>query len=99
MGELAALDLRPGMVLTGRMIEAVPLAKPGQLVTLSVNKGGVQIQTIARAIDAGTLGQTIRVRNDATRETFDVVLTGPQTARLGTPGGETSNVASLQIQP
>jgi hypothetical protein len=38
-------------------------------------------------MEGGSYGQTIRVKNEATREVFQVVLTGPQTAtmNLATP--------------
>ncbi|MFT3785330.1 MAG: flagellar basal body P-ring formation chaperone FlgA [Tepidisphaeraceae bacterium] len=80
VGSAAARDLRPGMVLTGRMISPVELARPGQLVTIVMRRGGVEIKTIATAMEAGSFGQIIRVKNDANKQQFDVQLTGPQTA-------------------
>jgi flagella basal body P-ring formation protein FlgA len=70
------------------MVQALPLARVGQLVTVTVQTRGVQVRTVAKAVDEGTYGQTIRVRNEATKEMYDVTLTGPQTGVLsgGTNG-------------
>lgn len=85
IGQQAARELKPGTILTGKMLDPVPLARPGQLVTVTVSTGSVQIKTVARALESGTLGQTIKVKKDSTRDVFDVILTGPQTATMGTP--------------
>lgn len=82
IGQQAARDLSAGAVLNGRLIAAVELARIGQLVTVTVLKGGVQLNWIAEARESGSLGQTIRVRRPGTREEFSVILTGPQEGRL-----------------
>jgi flagella basal body P-ring formation protein FlgA len=83
IGSAAARDLQPGMVVTGRMITPVELVRSGQLVTVTMRRGGIEIQTVATAIESGSLGQMIRVRNNATREQLDVQLVGPQQAVAG----------------
>jgi flagella basal body P-ring formation protein FlgA len=88
VGQQAARDLSPGTVLMGRMIEAVQMARVGQLVTVLVELNRVQVTWVAEARESGSLGQTIRVRKPATRDEFSVVLTGPQQAKLIGPAGE-----------
>jgi len=83
VGQQAARDLDMGTVMTARMVEAVPLAKTGQYVTVMLNQGSVQIKTVAKAMEPGSFGQTIRVKNEATREMYEVTLTGPQLAMMG----------------
>jgi len=83
IGQLAARDLKPGMVLTGRMIESLPMARNGQLVTVLAGHGAIRVKTVVRAMETGARGQRIRVKNEATNEQFDVVLTGPQEASMG----------------
>ena len=39
VGQQAARDLKPGTVLTARMVDPVPLAKPGQLITITTHAG------------------------------------------------------------
>lgn len=65
------------------MIEALPMARNNQLVTVSLGQGNVRVKTVTRAIEGGAMGQRIKVRNEATNEVYDVVLTGPQEAALG----------------
>jgi flagella basal body P-ring formation protein FlgA len=85
VGQEASRDLRPGTVMTSRMVESVPLAKVGQYVSVKLTHGGIQVQTVAKAMEAGCFGQTIKVRNEETNAVFAVTLTGPQTGVMGTP--------------
>src|SRR5205823_7243913 len=82
VGQQAARELKPGAILTARMLDPVQLVKPGQFVTISVANGAVQVRTVARALEPGSFGQTIKVKNETTREVFDVTITGPQAATL-----------------
>ncbi len=97
VGQQAARDLKPGTVLTGRLIDPLPLARVGQFVTVTLCQGGVQVRTVARALQGGTYGQTIKVRNDATRDEYQVTLTGPQVATMG-PAAADANLASVPVE-
>jgi flagella basal body P-ring formation protein FlgA len=83
VGQQASADLKPGDVMTARLVDPVPLVRPGQLVTISLQQGTVRITAVGVAMEQGTLGQTIKVRNETTREIFDATVTGQQEARLG----------------
>ena len=85
VGQQAARDLKPGTVLTARLIDPVPLARNGQYVTVTLNEGGLQVRTVAKAMESGSFGQTIKVKSDQTQDVYDVTLTGPQQATMG-PG-------------
>ncbi len=82
VGQEASRDLKFGVVLNSRCLDPVELVKTGQFVTITVSHGGVSIKTVARAMEAGSLGQTIKVKNETTHDIYDVVVTGPQTASL-----------------
>jgi flagella basal body P-ring formation protein FlgA len=82
VGQQAARDLKPGTVMTGKMVDAAQLVKSGQYVTITLDQGTVKIRTVARAMENGAYGQTIRVKNEATREIYQVIMTGPQTATM-----------------
>jgi flagella basal body P-ring formation protein FlgA len=82
VGQQAAMDMKIGTVLTARRVAAVPLVRDGQLVTVTVRQGGVNIQTEARALDSATYGQSIRLRNELTHDVFEAVVTGPQQADM-----------------
>ncbi|MGF1633415.1 MAG: flagellar basal body P-ring formation chaperone FlgA [Phycisphaerae bacterium] len=78
VGQLASRDLNIGDVVSSRVLESVPLAKAGQFITVMINHGGVEVTTVARALEGGSYGQAIRVRNEQTREIYTVTLVGPQ---------------------
>lgn len=82
VGQQAARGLAVGSVVSARMVDAVPLAKPGQLVTISLTVGSIRVKTVARAMESGAYGQAIRVRNETTHDVLEVVLTGPQQATM-----------------
>ena len=82
VGQQASRELKPGTILSARMLDPVELVKSGQFVTITVSHGGVSIKTVARAMESGSLGQTIKVKNETTKDIFDVVLTGPQQGSL-----------------
>jgi flagella basal body P-ring formation protein FlgA len=90
VGQQAAGDYKPGTVMTARMVDPVPLVRAGQLVTVTLTQGSVQIRSVGRAMEQGSLGQNIKVRNETTRDVFDVTVTGPQEGRLG---GESDTAA------
>jgi flagella basal body P-ring formation protein FlgA len=82
VGEQAAQELRPGVVMTSLLVDPVPMVRSGQLVTVTLTRGTVQLRSVARAMEQGTRGQTIRVRNENSRDVLYVVVTGPQEARM-----------------
>ena len=100
IGQQAARELPVGTVLNARMIDPVQLVRPGQYVTISLSQGNVQIKTVAKAMEGGSYGQTIRVKNETTRDVFQVVLTGPQTATMNlaaaAPPTPSQNVANAK---
>ena len=83
VAQQAARELKPGTVMTARTVQPVPLARTGQFVTVVLNRGGVSIKSVARAMEEGSYGQTIKVKNEATKDVYEVVLTGPQEASMG----------------
>lgn len=83
VGQQAARDLSADTVMTGRMVQAVPLVKTGQYVTVTLNQGGVRVKTVAKAMEGGCYGQTIRVKNEETKDVFEVTMIGPQAATMG----------------
>jgi flagella basal body P-ring formation protein FlgA len=85
VGQQAARDLKPGTVMTAKLVDAVPLVKSGQFVTITLERGGIRVKTVARALEGGSYGQTVRVKNEATKDVYEVVLTGPQEGTLSPP--------------
>ena len=75
------------------MVNPVNLVKSGQLVTVTLESGGVRIKTVALAKEAGSYGQTVRVQNESTQEIYEIVLTGPQQGTISPPPAGESSVA------
>jgi flagella basal body P-ring formation protein FlgA len=95
VGQQAGRELKPGTIITAPMIDPVPLARAGQFITITLQQGAVQIKSVARAMEPGSFGQTIKVRNETTRDVFEVTLTGPQMAQMGAVSAGRTNVASV----
>jgi flagella basal body P-ring formation protein FlgA len=95
VGTQASRDLKPGTVLDARMLDPVEMVRTGEFVTITVANGGVSIKTVARAMEGGSLGQTIKVKNETTHDIYDVVISGPQQASLNAnaPPSAPGNVA------
>ncbi len=85
VNQMAARDLKPGTLVTASLVEAVPLAKIGQFITVTLNRGSVRIKSVGKALEGGSYGQTIRVKNESTRDVYQAVLTGPQEASMTSP--------------
>jgi flagella basal body P-ring formation protein FlgA len=83
IGQQASRNLPAGTLVTSRAVEAVPLVRAGQLVTVTLGQGGIQVKTVARAAETGTFGQTIKVKNETTKDIYDITITGPQTGVVG----------------
>lgn len=95
VGNQSARDFKPGVVFTARMVEPVPLARTGQFVTITLTTANVKVKTVARAMESGSYGQTIRVKNEATKEIYEVILTGPQTAEMN--GGAMQETSGAKV--
>ena len=97
VGQQSARDIKPGMVLTGRMLDPIPMVKSGEAVTVTLTSGSISIRTVAIALEGGSFGQSIKVRNEQSQNVFVVTMTGPQTATMGatTPAAEEPVVASV----
>ena len=83
IGQQASRELRVGTVLTGKMLAPVEFARAGQLVTVLMRRGGVEVKSVATALQNGAGGDSIKVKNETTSQVFQVTLTGQQTAVLG----------------
>jgi flagella basal body P-ring formation protein FlgA len=82
IGQQAARDLKVGSVMTAKLLAPVELVRPGQLVTVFMRRGAIEVKSVARALQAGSAGQSVKVKNEATGDLFQVTLVGPQTAIL-----------------
>jgi len=94
VGQQAARDIKPGMLLTSRMLDPIPMVKQGEVVTVTLTSGGISIRTVATAMEPGSFGQSIKVRSEQNQNVFVVTMTGPQTATMGvTPATDPAAVS------
>lgn len=100
VGEQAAYEMHPGDVMTARTVEPVQMVKPGQLVTVTLNVGGISVRTAGRSMEAGCFGQCINVRNEDTHDTYQVTITGPQEGLMTPTADQTgAQTAAVPSEP
>lgn len=83
VGQASTREIAAGAVFSGRMVEPARMVKMGQDVTIDSTSGGVRLLSAAKAMSDGTMGQTVRLRNEQTRQVFNGIVTGPKRVSLG----------------
>jgi len=93
-GQRARRMISAGTVLTGDMLEPLPMVKRGQLVTVIYRGNGFEIKTVGRAMRTGFADQTISVRNERSKQMYEARLVGPGLAVIeAQPGTAGANQA------
>jgi flagella basal body P-ring formation protein FlgA len=80
IGSETARLIGPGEVITRSAVQAGQMIHIGQLVTVTLERPGVQIKWVAEARENGVYGQSINVRRPGTRDEFKVRITGQEQA-------------------
>lgn len=80
IGQTAAALVRDGSVIYPRDVRSPVLIRRGELVTVRCFVGDMVIKTVGRAAEDGSLDQLIAVRNERSRQTFTVRVTGVREA-------------------
>ena len=81
-----ARGLARGTPLLPGYLRSEARVRRGDSVSVRMEGAGLQVRLEARALEAGSLGETIRVENRKTRYRFQAEVTGPGTARMQTAG-------------
>ena len=68
--------------LAANDLETPPAVLANTEITVQFFYGSVQVTALARTLQSGAVGDTIRVQMTDTRKELDVVITGSRTARL-----------------
>jgi flagella basal body P-ring formation protein FlgA len=79
VGQTSRRMLRAGDVLRNSSLSAPVLVKRGDAVVMIARIEGVEVSTAGEALDAGTKGATIRVRNIASGQTLRMRVIAPGT--------------------
>ena len=58
------------------------LVKKGQIITIALEQGPIQLTAQGRALESGALGTSVKVMNTASHQVLDAVVTGQQRATV-----------------
>jgi flagella basal body P-ring formation protein FlgA len=58
------------------------MVQRGELVTMNLNSGAIKITALAKALEAGTKGDIIRLMNIDSKRTIEAKITGTRTATV-----------------
>ena len=87
IGQRAKRYIAAGSRIDGTMLEAVPLVRRGQLITLVSVAGVVRVVTSAKALRDGAYGDVVPVRSvDNKKVELDGTVVGPGTVEVGGTG-------------
>jgi flagella basal body P-ring formation protein FlgA len=75
-GTLAKRAIREGMVVLPQAIETAPLVRRKDQVTILARGGGLEVQAHGIALQDGTKGERIRVRNLGSKREIEAVIIG-----------------------
>ncbi|GAB6042540.1 flagellar basal body P-ring formation chaperone FlgA [Endothiovibrio diazotrophicus] len=75
--KMTSRRINAGTVLTPSSMKDAPMVKRGERVTLSINASGLQIRASGTAMQDGTRGQHIRVRNTSSKRIVEGVILAP----------------------
>ena len=83
-GRIALSVLRPGTVIYQKLIRSQRMIRRGDMVDVNCFVGGLVIETVARAMKDGSVGDLIPVRNEhpKSRRTYLVRVSGSRRATL-----------------
>ncbi len=82
IGQQARRLIHRGEMVRHRDLRPRPLIRRGDLVTVWSQAGGLRVKTVVKALEDGTFGELIEVRNEASGEKFRVSVVAPQTAKV-----------------
>jgi len=84
IGKRAKRFIPTGSLIEQAMLDTVPLVRRGQFVTLTSVAGAVRVVTAAKAVGAGALGDSVRVRAVNNRRVeFEGIVVGPSRVQIG----------------
>ena len=84
LGYLMSRGVPAGRALDSAVLEAPVLVERGRRVRMAVQAQGIDITMAGVALEDGALGETVRVRNPASRRVVEGVVVGPAQVRLST---------------
>ncbi len=82
VGKKVRRALRAGDILHKGLVDTPPVVRRGSMVTMMLRSGGLLLTAQGRARDNGITGETIRVRNSASKKEILCRVAGPGTVEV-----------------
>lgn len=82
VGQQTRRFIRRGEMVYHNDLKSMPLVTRGQMITVWSQVGGLRVKSVAKALESGAFGETIEVRNETSRDRYQVTVTGPQAGRI-----------------
>jgi len=98
VGQQAKRPIARGDSLSTKDVEPVPLIQRNDLVTVWVRRGGISVKGAAKAMETKGYGETVLLKNEASRQEFAAVVTGPRTAEVTGEAAGVSPTAKERTQ-
>jgi flagella basal body P-ring formation protein FlgA len=83
LGHEAKRYIDRGEMLLTRDVQAMPLVRRGDYVTVWFHRGGLVVRGSAKALKEGAQGERIEVKSEPAGQVYTVVVTGPKTVEAG----------------
>ena len=90
VGQVASRTLRPGELVTAGAVQAALAVRRRAVVDVVYLRNGVRINFAAKALEEGSVGDTVEVEHQDTRETFAAEIIGENRVRVGAAPQEES---------
>ena len=81
-GKISKTNIAKGSIITEKMLKSLPLVVRGDIITLVVYSRLLRIRTKGTALQNGTYGQIIRVKNLNSKKILAGEVTGPKLVRV-----------------
>lgn len=100
IGQQAKRSLKPDDLVEPGDLSPLSLVQRNKVVAVWVRNNALLIKTAGRAMQDGAFGERVLVRNEASRQMFYAVVTGPDTVELDpTPVQEARTPAAPSAKP
>ena len=82
IGQRSKSSLRPGTMLLANMLEAPPLVKRGDLVTIKANSANIVVSVLGEVRSSGARGEAVKVKNLMSRREVYGEVVDAETVRV-----------------
>jgi flagella basal body P-ring formation protein FlgA len=96
VGQESLRSYSPGQPIDPRSLRKPILVRRGDQVVVVAKAAGVRVQTTAKALADGTLGDLLPVESPTNREKYSAVVTGPRQAEVFASGSKVEDVRQGQ---